>query len=146
LAGEKTVTISVKTGKVLVFDKNIFQNQSGNEASGIVLAPNQEVILTNAQIRTPEKVEPLKNNDLKPVTNHKLIEYDDANVTAVLQQLEESYGFEIDFNEKDLVACLVTCSFLEENFQERLEVICKAIGAEYYIQNEVVKVTSPGCR
>ncbi len=47
-----------------------------------------------------------------------------------LRTLEKAYGIEIIFNEETMKKCYLTVPLGEESMQEKLRIICQAIGAE----------------
>jgi hypothetical protein len=71
--------------------------------------------------------------------------YDGTPVTKIFEVLEENYGIEIKYDQDILNGCSLTTTMAEEGFFERIEIICKAIDAQYEIIDSKVVVTSDGC-
>src|SRR5690606_25670773 len=73
-------------------------------------------------------------------------QYDGAPVGKILSVLEENYGINIQYDEEVLSNCILTTSMAEEGLYERIQIICKAIGAEYEIDNANITIKSNGCK
>jgi transmembrane sensor len=67
-------------------------------------------------------------------------------VVKIFEVLEENYGVDFVFDEKLLFECALTTSFTDEGLYERIEVICRAIGAQYEIENAAIVIKSNGCK
>ena len=57
--------------------------------------------------------------------------YTDTPILQILQELKEAYGIEIHYNKEALANCQLTSSMAKESFEEKLNIICTAIGATY---------------
>ena len=144
---EREITVSVRSGKVSVYtlteDKKPIVKL--NEPRGLILIPNQQAIYQrdsqNVEKTLVEKPEII----LAKPTLFKM-QYDGAPVLKIFEVLEENYGVDFVLDEELLAECALTTSFTDEGLYERIEVICKAIGAQYEITNAVIFIESDGCK
>ncbi len=144
---EREITVSVKSGKVSVYTlaEKGKQTAESNELHGLILIPNQQAIyqrdgqyVEKTLVEKPEIILP------KPTLFE--MQYDGAPVVKIFEVLEENYGVDFVFDEKLLSECALTTSFTDEGLYERIEVICRAIGAEYEIDNAAIVIKSNGCK
>lgn len=149
---ETAVTVSVRSGKVSVFDARNFTREdareggregAGRDLKGVILLPNQQATFTleNRQLQKgivdrPEVI----------AANPDELVADDRPVTEVFRQLEKMYGIDIEFDEKRLKGCLVTVTFTTEGLFEKLQSICEIIGARYETVDGQVIVSGNGCQ
>ena len=63
----------------------------------------------------------------------------------ILDVLMENYGVDIQYDAQKLTNCTLTTSLNNEGLYERINVICKAIGATYEIVDTVIYIESNGC-
>jgi len=71
--------------------------------------------------------------------------YDDTPVVQVFNQLSKIYGINIVYDDELLKKCTVTGDLRNEVFYKKLDLICKAIGANYEIIDGQVIIQSNGC-
>lgn len=143
---EQEITVAVKTGKVSVYANNELNSGKNNlfESQEVILTPNQQVVYNRVRevvskklVEKPEII--LPNSDLFSM------QFDNAEVTEIFQVLEENYGIQIRYDENIMHACRLTTSMSDEGLYERIEVICKAIGASYSVSDAVITIKSNGC-
>jgi transmembrane sensor len=139
---EKQITVAVKTGKVSVY-ANSERAESGDGPS-VILTPNQQVVYDRENEQVLKKLVERPEVILPEPTLFKM-SYDGAPVTKIFEVLEENYGVDIEYNEQDLKACVLTTSMSDEGLYERIDIICKAINAEYTITDAVINIKSNGC-
>jgi len=128
---DTTIQVTVRSGKVSV--------------SGIILTPNQRLVYKKAaQIyqRTlldhPAIVAPA-------ITDENMI-YEDTPVEQVFAQLSKIYGVSIVYDNDLLRKCTVTADLKGETFYHKLDLICRAISAEYEVIDGQVIIQSGGCQ
>lgn len=143
--GASEVTVAVKTGKVLVYSKSK-ETSSTLTASNkeVILTPNQEVVYNSVEDNFTRKLVNEPEIILTKPTLFKM-KYDGTPVSKIFKVLEENYGIDIVFDEKMFSGCSLTTSMHEEGLYERIEIICKAIGAEYEITDSAILISSEGC-
>ena len=144
--GAKEVSVVVKTGKVSVFAKP----KSGNanqqtKSEEVILTPNQEVIYDTSKDHFSKKLVAEPESILAKPTLFET-QYDCVPVVKILDVLEQNYGIRIQYDEEALSGCNLTTSMAEEGLYERIEIICKAIGAQYETTYTMIIITSKGCR
>lgn len=142
--GAREVSVAVKTGRVSVAkSKQVIAPQP--EGEEVILTPNQEVVYNTAEDLFSKK---LVANPEVILAKPTLFEtqYDGAPVVKILSGLEQNYGISIQYDEEVLSNCILTTSMAEEGLYERIQIICRAIGAEYEINNANIIIKSNGCK
>lgn len=139
---EKEITVAVKTGKVSVYANK--DNTISEGDASVILTPNQQVIY-NRESEQVSKALVEKPEIILPEPTLFKMSYDGAPVTKIFEVLEENYGVDIEFDEDALSNCVLTTSMSDEGLYERIEIICKAIGAEYTVTDAVISIKSNGC-
>lgn len=133
---DKQITVTVKTGSVSVSNQSA--DNKDHLPKEVILKRNQKAVYDrkeNSIVTTladhPEAVQPLVTLNMQ---------YKKEHVSNIFHDLEEGYGIDIVFDEKLLENCLLTTTLVNENFYERIEIICKAIGAQYEVTDSGVIV------
>ena len=136
------ITVIVKTGRVSVYKKT---NPGRAE---YILTPNQR-ILYSAQTQSIIKSEldsaKIQIN-VKPLGHDIAFNFEEMPVAKIFATLQEAYGIRINYNEPLFSRCVVTTSLTDEVFEEKLKIICEAIGSTYRIENNQVYIEGNGCR
>jgi hypothetical protein len=143
--GAKEVSVAVKTGKVSVYARTsgaVADEVESNEE--VILTPNQEVIYNMTKENFSKKLVAEPQIILEKPTLFET-QYDGAPVVKILNVLEENYGIDIEFDEEALSNCILTTSMSEEGLYERIEIICKAIGAKYEVTDTAIFIRTAGC-
>jgi ferric-dicitrate binding protein FerR (iron transport regulator) len=145
-ANEKEITVAVKTGKVSVYktkDKGV-TSKSPSDEQAVILTPNQQIVYNRVQDRVVKQLVEKPEIVLQKPTLFTM-NYDGVPVTRILKVIEENYGVIIDYKEEELSGCVLTTSMSDEGLYERIDVICRAINAEYNIENAVIYIKGRGC-
>jgi len=142
------IQVTVRTGKVSVYSQsadNVKQTKTPNRLGGIILTPNQELVYkkANQEFRKTLLEQPEVIND--DVASLKNMLYDDTPVVQVFNQLSKIYGINIVYDDQLLKKCTVTGDLRNEVFYKKLDLICKAIGANYEIIDGQVIIQTNGC-
>ncbi len=132
------ITVAVKTGKVAVSR----QKESGAEE--LILLPNEQVVF-NRQANTLNKTAVADASLLQSPVTSATLSFDEAPVTQVLDSLAAMYTVNIQYNRAQLAKCMVTVSLEQESLQDKLEILCKVLGATYETQEHVIYVRAQGC-
>ena len=144
---ENNIVVSVKEGKVSVNSENKADKQRDvieSEVKGVVLLPNQQVLykresdsFNKTLVETPEIINnsALRNN----------FDFENTPVKNVFRVLEEAYGVEFIFNEEVLQECYVTVPLGDEPLFQKLQIICRTIGARYESIDGTIVISSKGC-
>lgn len=146
---DREITVAVKTGKVSVYanTNNESNSRKSNmfESQEVILTPNQQMVYNRVrEVVSKQLVK--KPEIILPNSNLFRMQFDNAEVTKIFQVLEENYGVEIRYDKNIMNACKLTTSMSDEGLYERIEVICKAIGASYSVNDDaVITIKSNGC-
>lgn len=138
------IVVAVKTGKVSVYQKEKASNSSN--LKNVILTPNQQLVYKRSQEMLEKQVVPTPSIVSVDSSSYFQMEFDGMPVTEIFEALERNYGIDIQFDERVLNACVLTTKMTEEGFYERIEVICKAINAEYTNADGAVIISSKGCK
>jgi transmembrane sensor len=138
---EKEIVVAVKTGRVSVLTP--VTNESKNTRQEIVLSPNQEVIYNKTDSQIQRKIV----DDPRVITEQSSLRssYVNEPVIKILAAIEESYGVDIQYDEKILSACTLTSDMSEVGLYERIDIICNAIGARYSTSGVAVVIDAKPC-
>jgi transmembrane sensor len=144
---EQSLTVAVRTGKVIVFAREDYrkEGQKSVDKRVIALTPNQQVHFSK---KNAEFQKTLVSNPTLIVTNPNFnnFDFDETPVGEILQKLEQAYGVKIIYNSDLLKDCALTASISEETLTEKLDLICKSIGANYEIIDGNIIIHSKGCQ
>ena len=145
---DKSVIVKVLSGKVSVYKNPKFDqaNDATIEKMGVLLKPNQQVIFSRdkelfkkAIVEQPILV--IASDVQKPT-----FIYDETPVITVLDDIAKAYGVEIVFNRDIMQSCQLTSSMEDESLQDKLNIICKSIGASYEIIDAQIVINSKECK
>lgn len=135
----RTETVEVKEGKVSVFKKEDYQEGvTARQSQGLLVTSNQKVTL---EIRDKRLVKTLVDTPAPVPAKSKMLKsgYVNTPVSKVLKDLQEAYQVEIVFDEDLLSNCPLTAVLTDQTLNQKLEMICEAIAAEYeYLDGRVV--------
>lgn len=140
--GDKEVTVVVKTGKVSVSSNTQITMRQEKE---VILTPNQEVVYKLSDGKVVRKLVDIPEIILPKSALFKM-DYDNAPVIELFDALQKNYGVEIKYDAEVLSDCILTTSMADEGLYQRIEVICKAIGAEYIRNESSIEIRSNGCK
>ena len=151
-ATEKDVIIKVRTGRVSVAVARITDVQqkiSSRELDGIMLLPNQQVVLSRQEVRLVKSL--VENPAMISAEQAKnpmqqQFKFSSARATEVFQKIENAYSIDIVFDDDLLSACQFTGNITDESLYEKLDIICKTIEAQYQILDAQVIISSKGCQ
>ena len=129
---DKTASVIVKTGRVSVSKlKDFTENDKHSEQlPGIILTPNQQLIYTIADNDLNKSIieKPLILPKIKSIFN-----FNNTPVKDVFETLEKAYGISIIYDNDQVSGKTLSASFGEEDFYQKLIILCKAINASYEI-------------
>ncbi|HVW60000.1 MAG TPA: FecR family protein [Puia sp.] len=128
---DTTIQVTVRSGKVSV--------------SGIILTPNQRLIYKKAAQSYQRQLldHPVM---VAPEITDESMTYEETPVEQVFGQLSKAYGVSIVYDNELLHKCTVTADLKGETFYHKLDLICRAIGAEYEVIDGQVIIQSGGCK
>ncbi|SEI55278.1 FecR family protein [Dyadobacter sp. SG02] len=141
------VTVKVLNGKVTVYQNNV-RNNGANAApkqSAVLLLPNQLVVFDRkAELFDKRLVE--NPVSLPGVKSLPRFEYEDGYAVRFFEDIKKAYGVNVVYNPELLENCQFSASFSDESLPEKLDVVCKTIGASYEIIDAQVVITTTGCK
>ena len=142
---DKEVTVAVKSGKVSVFANKNRSSVTVTESPEVILTPNQQMVYHRVrEVISKQLVE--KPEIVLPESDLFTMQFENEEVSRILDVLQRNYGVEIRFDRDVLDNCKLTTSMSDEGLYERIAVICKAIGASYSIDDQaVITIKSNGC-
>jgi transmembrane sensor len=137
------IVVAVKTGKVSVYQKPA--SEAASEIKNVILTPNQQLVFRRTEEVLVKQVVPAPSVVSVDSSAYFRMEFDGMPVTEIFEALEKNYGIDIQYDKETLDACILTTKMTEEGFYERIDVICKAISAEYTNTDGAVVITGKGC-
>lgn len=144
---EKDVLVNVASGQVSVFRETGSGKASAANVpanNGLLLLPNQMAVFSR-QSEEFNKTLVEKPEILAQALNAPGFEYDAVPVSRVFEDLETSYGISIRYNREQLKDCELSASLKNETFEEKLQVICTTINAEYQKFDGQILINGGGC-
>lgn len=132
-ANELTPDVDVKviSGKVSVYTRERYEQ--GNENEGIFLTGNQSVeflgekqVFRRSIVEAPVILETSERPDF---------EFRGTPVSEVFRTLQEAYGPEFVYDPKLIEGRTITVGLEDEDFFEKLEIICGTLRISYYIED-----------
>jgi len=143
---DKKASVWVKTGKVSVYKQQAFSatDASSKRLDGVIVIPNQQVVydLVTRQLT--------KNIIDKPVllekTGGEIFAFHSTPLKEVFATLERAYGIQVMYDESMVSSCSLSVNMGNESFYEKLDLICRAISANYESIDGSIFITSRGCK
>lgn len=144
---DSTIQVLVRTGKVSVYSQattDIRKTALPNNLGGIILTPNQELVYQKS-LQKFQKV--LLENPVMVLSGDadKNLLYEDVPLEKVFTQLGRNYGISIVYDNESLLKCTITADLRNVPFYEKLDLLCKAVGAKYEIIDGQVVIQANGC-
>lgn len=142
---DTVIRITVHTGKVSVSSQSPAEGAPESSPDGLIVSPNQQLVY-HREVKKFQKILVEKPAFVVPDTVDHSMVYEDTPVEKVFEQLGRYYGINIVFDNELLSKCTVTADLANEPFYHKLDLICKAIGANYEIVDAQVVIQSNGCQ
>lgn len=142
------VEVSVKTGKVSVFprtDTEVCEGIASPEMAGTIITPNQKALFSREQVQIRKELVDSPEILASAVLPAPLLKFQDMPVSALLGNIEETYGIDIVYDDRLFGQCLLTASFTTESLYEKMDLICKGIEANFDVVDGKMVVTGRGC-
>ncbi|MGV3556630.1 FecR family protein [Larkinella arboricola] len=142
--GDREVELVVKTGLVEVYAQETGDNGSNTVPRKILLKPNEQVTLNRKSLRMITKTVERPTLLNIPAEVQKF-EYKRTPLLEVFAELENTYGIDIQADYDAIAHCTLTARLGDEPVNEKLDLICAVVNAQYNIRGRVVTVTAQGC-
>jgi transmembrane sensor len=144
---DTVIQVTVRTGKVSVYSQvnGPKVSRTTSQLGGIILTPNQELVYKKSEQRFQKSLlaEPIEITPKGAFQESML--YEEAPLEKVFSQLSKNYGINIVYDVELLKNCTVTADLRNEPFYRKLDLICKAIGADYEINDGQIVIVTKGC-
>ena len=141
-AENKKVIVSVKTGKVSVYETAV--EDEGDEISEVILTPNQQVVFDEVE-RKMSRMIVESPQAIVPEEELQRMRFVEAPVTEIFAAVEKVYGVDLVFDEKGLSSCYLTSVISDGDLYSRLDIICDAIGASYEVRGDHIVIAGSEC-
>ena len=143
------VDVDVITGKVSVFARNAVTDVPAAKhiSRGVVLTPNQKVTVFGEdlwQTGLVAKPEPIKPD--VPTAPATVLTFNDVPLPTVLGRLSEVYGIDLDLANAGLASCTFSGNISNLPLYTQLELICRAVGADYAVRGTRILISGRGCK
>lgn len=145
---DTTIQVIVRTGKVTVYSRAVTttrRSATDHKPGEVILTPNQQLVYE----KMGHKFQKVLLDDpllIVPRVKEQKMEYEDASLIMVFNELSRAYGINIVYDNELLEKCTVTADLKNENFYHKLDLICTAIGATYEVIDGQVVIQSNGCQ
>jgi hypothetical protein len=138
---DNNVTVSVRTGKVCVYTKSKDQK----DLNAVVIVPNQQIVFNREELKVKKEIVPVPEPIAEIQSTSIRTKFEGASVLSIFESIEEMYGLEIQADENIFKNCTLTTTLSEDELFKRLDIICKAIGATYRVDETTIIIEGPGC-
>jgi len=141
------VEVSVKTGKVSVYEKGKEEvAHSSKNGNGVILNPNHQVtFLTKSKLFVTRLVdEPVALPDENPVAADPF-NFNDMPLSKVIIQLEQTYRIDLEVERKSLGDCPLTANLSQKGLYAQLDLLCAAIQGTYEVKGTTILISGKGC-
>lgn len=132
---EDDINVSVLTGKVNVFKEG---------ENGVLLTANQQAVYHKDRKHMTKKLNEKPIIISPAISNTKMV-FEEVPVTRILTLLKEAYGISISYDSSILSSCTITADLSDESIYKKLDLVCRAINAEYEVIDSEVFITAKGC-
>lgn len=143
------VEVSVRSGRVEVYEKRDTEKNTTANNNGVILLPNQKVLYNEkAKQFVPSLVDsplPLITEAGEKTLKKTTTAFEETPLKTVLPSLEKSYGVEIVVENEDIYKCLFTGDINQQDLFTRLEIVCQATGAAYEVKGTKILIKGKGC-
>lgn len=139
--GSGSIEVQVASGRV-----SVYENGDGKKASknGFILTPNQKVVFDRESRKMELGI--VKNPVAVAMAESRTrFEFSETPATEVLALLEKTYGIDIVVEGDVLRSCLFTGDLNDLPMFDQLDLICKAVNAEYERRGASLFISGEGC-
>jgi ferric-dicitrate binding protein FerR (iron transport regulator) len=136
------VSVLVETGKVSVSKK------TGSAQQQLILESNHQALYkakTRDLVESPADKKEL-TVDMTPAAPAIPFSFEETPLEEIFKKLENAYGIPFHFDEKTFSSCAITTSLADETFEEKIKIICEAVGATYRIDHQGVWIEGHPCK
>jgi transmembrane sensor len=144
---DTVIQVTVRTGKVSVYSQvaETKNHNTNSQHAGIILTPNQELVYKKSEQKFQKGLLAEPTEIVPRTADQQNTLYEEAPLEKVFGQLSRTYGINIVYDVELLRDCTVTADLRNEPFYRKLDLICKAIGANYEIIDGQIVIVTKGC-
>lgn len=146
---KKQVEVSVRSGRVEVYEYNSVQKTIDKKNDGVILLPNQKVIYDqDSGLFTPTLVDnplPVIEDLADKKAPIESFVFEESPIKNVLESFEKTFGIDIVVENENIYNCLFTGDVSQQDLYTRLNIICQAIQASYEIKETKILIKGLGC-
>lgn len=139
---DKKVSVEVISGIVSVYsyiDKRSNEEGASKKINSLILTANQKA---NYSAEDKTLTATLVTNPAILSTKEINFTYDATSIDSVFRSIENAYGIDIIYDEKSIGRRTFTATLTTESMYEKMDIICKTIGARYEIIDGKIVVYS----
>ena len=136
------ITVLVTTGKVAVSKKTAPLPQP-------IILTNNQIAIYKVQTRDLVQLKAEKKDlipELIPTAPAISFNFDEAPVVNIFQTLENAYGIPFHYDQKTFSHCVLTTTLTDEPLEEKIKIICEAIGASYQMKEDGIFLEGKPCK
>jgi ferric-dicitrate binding protein FerR (iron transport regulator) len=144
------IEVSVKTGKVQVYENTRNTPIGKHVASPIIVAPNQKAVydMVQHQFQSALVEKPMQVVAVDTLSQQKTdysLKFEQKNLSDVLNLLQSFYGVEIVVENSNVYNCMFTGDVSDQDLFSVLNTICLATNSTYEINQTIVLIKGKGC-
>jgi transmembrane sensor len=140
VAAQHDVVVSVRSGKVAVV-----KLEKDKEEKTCILEMNEQAVYNVKQNRLEKTAAPAPALLANPVPAWETMFYDEASMDEIIGVLTRIYGVEFEYNREQFSKCKITIALDEGSMYDKLDILTKVLSATYEVDEDVVRITGPGC-
>ncbi len=146
------IEVSVKTGKVQVYENELLSNEKRPDLA-VIVTPNQKAIYKKENrlfettlVDQPQAIVTTENTGNAAAARKAYnFVYEMEKLQAVFTQIENSYGIEIVTENAALNDCVFTGDVSADDLFTKLKIICLTVNASYEINGTKILIKGKGC-
>ncbi len=138
-AGQKTIEVSVVTGKV-----SVYAGGGSRKKDGVIITPNQKVVY-DTELKTIRQDLVDLPKVVVPDPQKLDFSFDEIRVDSVFSVMHRTYGVDIVVGNPGLNRCVFTGDLSGLDMYRQLDFICEVINAAYEIRGAAIFITGNGC-
>jgi ferric-dicitrate binding protein FerR (iron transport regulator) len=136
-----TFNLVVLTGKVMVAP---VKNDDG-KTRPVLVTPDKEFESAGAAVLPVISPSKLSNKNAVVSGTEYLMEFENAGFDEVKKKIEQKFNVQIQADNNTYQNCRLSANVTDQSLENTLRVICAAMGAEYTITSNIIKITGGGC-
>ncbi|WP_439583391.1 FecR family protein [Dyadobacter bucti] len=137
-----SVEVRVMSGRVSVYE--ILKDNKETKRNGVILTPNQKIVFDKKSRKMELGI--VKNPAVvKPVASRQKFEFSETPVADAFAILEATYGIDIIVEDDVFRNCLFTGDLNDLTMFSQLDLICKAVNADYESRGTSLFIRGEGC-